>query len=514
MATKDGILSIDYLLKSQINQTPLFVDCFKTTIKGVSGKSHDVPFILRVDINGQFSLEVEDNQVDRSDLVYSDCFEINCSGCNTKRKLFCKEALVSFDTKEAVSEFNSFKSHKERALPRMLIKPISSVILEKQNENEDDDRLVRLYMTDVDRFSVPDDSDAENSIISLGDVGCLFFRGRFHMPEPMNIPVISIIKGNNKIISDDMWLKEANHLLNMLVDIITFIQGGKIPIPIVETVLGGKIRTKLIHSGMGSESKFMPAIKNQKYASKLIRSAFNKNLNKNPNKDQWLRIKRAIDFSVSVQKFSDIGLLSKIVAVESIVKSYPEVIKQTKLNKNNNIRKAIKFFMKSSVDTNKRQNLFKDNLFKLSECKKGDLFDIRNKLAHLCGFRDDDGGDNQTTAKRSYNNDEIAKSTADSHDIFVRLVLSFLGFDGVFCRYNMRDGCYGMTELKKNWEALEVDDNWLNKFDKNRWIGIFYRQNGNDWRSAVDAFKNSQKVEFDCCCSLQKSNIDDNQSNS
>ena len=352
MDIKKGIISRDNLSNTMFNnEHHLFADSFKIDLKGCRNEFKDVPFELVVDCYGQFTFEItkDYNVGERAEMYHIGSFEFNCRGEKTKSNLICKEATICFKFYEKANE----------RLPKMIIKPIIPAILKMPTK--DNNNGIRLYMIKVDRFSVPDlNPDKRDGGINLGSAGFLFCRE--HYMKSMNTHVVTITKGNDQL-PDDCWFEKANNLLDRLVCVMSFAQGGKIPIPIVETIRGGEVETKLIYSDIGSATKFMPVIKNQNHARNLIRSSLSKDI----PQEQWVRIKKAIDFSVSVQRFGEIELLTKIVAIESVIKSYSDVTKR-------GIREAIKQFMAMEVDRDKRERLFKDDLAMLPKKKRGRSF--------------------------------------------------------------------------------------------------------------------------------------------
>ena len=120
--------------------------------------------------------------------------------------------------------------------------------------------------------------------------------------------------------------------------------------------------------------------------------------------------------------------------------------------------------------------------------KEEDLFNVRNKLAHLCGFRDDKM--DRKIDERKYCNQEIVEWMAEAHRVLTKLVLSFFEFQGVFCRYSSKDGYSEMTEITNNWDAQDIGDSWLDKFDKSRWMAIDHRENFYNWRRSGNEFVN------------------------
>ena len=463
---EDGILS---LTKLSFEIGLLFFDCFETELIDYKGDPAKVLFTAKVDRAGKIVLEVSNCP----NVNPQQEFKLECHGKSTNKLLTCKRAMLHYSLPQSNDDY-----HQESCIT---IKPLTSVILTGKVKGYNS-RVIRAYMTGIDRcvvFSKLSDTERHLSSQStlkndVDNLGRLFVTEEFTSSHYSNQSVaVNICDQSDrssdrkrKKLSDDAWRKETIDFLNRLADVIGFAQGGRVSYPVWEVIIGGKVETEFSNVYMSSQSKFMPVIKRQADADKLVGCLISR---RGIDRKIWEQVRRAIIFSLSVQQFNEIGLFSKLAAIEVMCKICLGVGKEVR-----GFADTIHKFMK--IDEAKKLSLFPEFSGGKKTIKNLLLVNIRNDLCHDCTFND--------------SNEELVKQMADVYDIWTRLVLSFFGFEGLYCRYDMDERSNGMTEIK-NGQVLPVDDNRLDEFERekgSRMSAINFRLNYNSWRVAANTF--------------------------
>ena len=244
-------------------------------------------------------------------------------------------------------------------------------------------------------------------------------------------------------------LPEATELMQRLLSVFNFAHGGRLFCPITEVELNGCIETTFFCNDE-SKPQFMPVIARGQDFKALIASVVNKIRTGKSNK-RWKSIKDAIRFFLDSQQINEISLFSNLAAIEKLLKSL-----NCWREGDNFSGKVMHHLQNEQLGGNGL--IDKDIIY----MKK-----IRNDLAHECVFK----GDIR----------ELARYISISREIFTRILLNFLDFDGYYVSFLDDSGQIGGTGARKFKEGLAVND--IRHFGTN---GLNFMKYLNEWEQKVD----------------------------
>ena len=469
---EEGVLSQRNTLGLGLWRQSLFTDCFATDLEGVKGKTK-LSFKAVIDHMGRIVLEVVCPLSEKDFQNIKQPFKLECSSDFTQKNLICDKASIQYNHQSSIHFVNPIT-------PVRLIERI-----DKHNHRE-----VRLFMSDIDYIIAPENfrerlntdrygnkTSIEFNEYKLNALGVLFFSEiKEIMPTLTQTPtkrvVISISESlNEERLSDYEWRKRVTDFFDKLVDITSFAQGGIATVPIREVIINNKIETRLFPADIASPTRFMPAIQRLPDYEELIDC-----LGK-VSQDRWKSIRDSIIPSLSIKQLDKAGLLLKLVAIESMFKSHPDVSKK-------DIETGGKMGLGVAFKEYKKTVEGKYLFCGFDEETLIDLSKTRDILAHGKKFED----------KR-----KLVKQTAQAHDIWMRVVLSFFNFKGLFCRYGVDEGrnskkCNEMLQINNHHVKL-VNEDQLGEFEKtkeSRMSAIKFRSNYIKWEDDAKSFIHGQ----------------------
>lgn len=221
--------------------------------------------------------------------------------------------------------------------------------------------------------------------------------------------------------SKQQWLSEATEIMQRLLSVMSFMHGGKVFCPITEVRYGSHIETTFFCNDE-SVPQFLPVIARGEDSNALISSLIGKIRSEDK---KWKKIKDAIEFFLDAQRISVVSLFSSLAAIERLITSLGYG------HKGGNFGEKINHYLQDKqLGSN---GILAEDVLRLKT--------IRNDLAHKCVFKDKKGKKGKTR--------DLARYIAISREIFTRILLDFLDFDGHYVSFIDDEGEIGRAVKRK-----------------------------------------------------------------
>ena len=423
--------------------SPMFVDRFDGNLVHKTGKIN-LSMIVQVDKTGCISFETKilDDDFERKLAGFYDGNDIKLKCSSRLRKLSCKSVSVRFDR----------QGGKPKLVPHAQV-----VINGKCSDNSRDE--VSVYLSNLNYYAFPkkensisthiDDpttiDEREPRVIKPEDyfypvegLGMMFTadKGYWHYLEPEHTGIISVSKEN----PEEDWEKRAIEFLSNTITAINFAQGGSASSCIWEISRGNAIATK-ISSHTCSMAKHMPVIQSREDASKLMQCVIDKQ-----NDEHWPTISRAIRSFFEGGYLNEAGLNRKLASIESVARCLSNFefnkgdARRSNCSPQGCVTRGSNRFDKIVGDyISLQKDKLGTNMFpEFGKTKLSKLKTVRDRLAHTSDFKDN----NETWEQYKK---RLIRYTVLSHELFVRMILSYLGYEGRYCSYIDEQGNLGGT---------------------------------------------------------------------
>jgi len=251
------------------------------------------------------------------------------------------------------------------------------------------------------------------------------------------------------------WLSEATEIMQRLLSVISFMHGGKVFCPITEVRCGSHIETTFFCNDE-SVPQFLPVIARGEDSNALISSLISKIRGEDK---KWEKIKDAIEFFLDAQQISAVSLFSSLAALEKLIKSLGYG------HKGGNFGEKINHCLQDKQLGG--NGILAENVLHLKK--------IRNELAHECVFKDEKGKKGKTY--------DLARYIAISREIFTRILLDFLDFDGHYVSFINDEGKIGRAVKRKFQRKGRTGAIACENFDASDLAMLDY---SNAWNRKVD----------------------------
>ena len=234
------------------------------------------------------------------------------------------------------------------------------------------------------------------------------------------------------------WRGELEAILDDLVTVLGFSQGRRIFCPVREVQYDNVIETTFISYDQFSQST--PIIKRGEDLKSMIHGFIHK---RNFEQEKLKGVKSAIDFFLSSQQYNAIGLFSNLAAIEALFKTVigKQSTPKHRQTKNKGVWGRLNEYLKG-------ESLLEQGI--AGSMVEDEMRERRNDLAHEAAFKG--------------SIEELAFCIARSHEVFARMILKFLNFEGQYASCIDNKGRVGGSGAKqfKNIGIGSLSDEEIN----------------------------------------------------